>query len=271
MQNLGDMKISEIEHSKEAQLGAYVTRFQLTIRTGEVDKERTVDLFMRAKGSRSYRKFAEDMGVNVSSVSRVISGKVTELSPQFMAKIITYSVEESGITAEMLMEAQGLSDPTNRVQTAKRYEEDCRRIFADELLSRGYSVMYEGVEVRSERMVFDFAVRTNALGAEESDWLVDCKMLSQYSMLPAGTGRTQLWLDRAMAYYYRGGKAGRISLIVDHRAIFEHIRDRMAETEIADEVSIILISTQGRKIVDEYVMPLTGGRIARRVFAKDEE
>jgi fatty acid/phospholipid biosynthesis enzyme len=48
-------------------------------------------------------------------------------------------------------------------------------------------------------------------------------------MLPAGVGSSRIWLDSAMAAYYRGENIGRVSLVVDHRAIFEQMKDRLKE------------------------------------------
>ena len=270
--DIGSKKISEIKDSPEVKLGEMVLRTQMAIRTGEPDKEQTADLVMRAMGSRSRRKFADELGVNVSSISRILNGQVNEISPPLLAKIGFHADSDSDVTLDKLMDAQGLCDPQDRQQLASRYEEDCRRIMVDELLKQGYSVRYES-ETREEahrsRMMSDFALRTNALGEEEMQWLVECKMMSQYSMFPTGFGRSQIWMDSAMAYYYRGGRAGRISLVVDHIAVFEQMKARMAELSIPNEVSVILISTRAGKILEEYVAPLSDGRVPRQVFGKN--
>lgn len=271
MADIGSRKVSEIKDSPEARLGEMIVRTQLAIRSGDVDREQTVDLVTRAMGSRSRRKFSEDLEVNVSSVSRILNGQVNEINPVLLAKIAFHADINSGVTLEELMDAQGLSDPKSRQQLASRYEEDCRRIMVDELLSRGYAVKYESAtESRQHRMISDFTLKTNALEDEDACWMVECKMMSQYSMLPIGGGRAQGWLDSAMAYYYRGGNAGRISLVVDHRAAFEQMKNRMSELSIPNEISVMLISVREGRILDEYVAPLSDGRVSRQVFGKIE-
>lgn len=263
MSNIGNKTIAESTDSSEARLGSMVVRVQMAIRAGEVDREKTVDLFNRAMGPRSKRKFADDLGVNVSSVSRISNGQVNEINPSLLAKIAFYADPNSDVTLDQLMEAQGLIDSKERAKLSYRYEEECRRIMVDELLRRGNSVNYGSqpeLDDIQKQMFADFVIKTNALGAEESRWIVECKMMSQYSMLPIGSGRSKIWIDSAMAYYYCGGEAGRISLIVDNRAVFEQMKKKMSELTVPDEISVILISTSQGKILDEYAVPLKDNR-----------
>lgn len=268
VKDIGSKKMSEISESPEAKLGEMVARTQRAIRSREVDREETVDLVTRAMGSQSRRKFAEDLKVNVSSVSRILNGQVNEINPVLLAKIAFYAAPNSEVTLDKLMEAQGLNDPQDRHLLLSRYEEDCRRIMVDQLLRQGYSVKYESESKIHGRMIADFTLRTNAVSDEEALWLVDCKMTSQYSMIPVGYGRAQLWIDAAMAYYYRGDEAGRISLVVDRREVFEQMKSRMSELSIPNEISVILISIREGRILEEYVAPLSNGKIPHQVFRK---
>ena len=93
--------------------------------------------------------------------------------------------------------------------------------------------------------------------------------MSNYAPLPAGSGRTGIWLDSAMAAYYRGENVGRISLIVDYRAAFESIKESLRKHPIRDEISIILISVGAGRILDEYVAPMIDGSIPEFRFTED--
>ena len=95
-------------------------------------------------------------------------------------------------------------------------------------------------------------------------------MLTQFSRFPVGIGKTKIWLDSAMAYYYEGGVAGRISLIVDLKSVFDQIKERLSGLTLKDEISVILISTATGEIVEEYVAPLTDGREGKVIFSKAE-
>ena len=253
---------SEMSSDLEARLSEYILRLQLSTRAGEVDPDELSSLVIKAKGSRSMRKFAEDMDVNVSSVSRIIHGKVSEISDPLLAKIALHADPNSGVTLDQLMAAQGVVDQTTRILLTTRYEEDCRRIVADELLSRGYTVSYSKMKPRNQSgLIFDFEIITDAIPNGGGRWLIETKMMTEYSRYPVGSGRPILWLNSAMAAYYKGDTVGRISLIVDHRVSFEGLKQQLSQLKIADEISVILISTNLGKILDEYVAPLSDGRM----------
>ena len=243
-------------------MNAYMEKLQKAYRTGRGDPMTLIELVEAAKGKRSQRKFADDLGVNVSSVSRILSGKVSEISDELLAKIAACADPDSGVTIEKLMEAQGIVEAENRAQLAMKFEEACRRIIADELLSRGKSVAYpnDGRVSRMSRYMCDFEIKTDALKRGDGRWMFEVKMMNTSAKLPAGVGRTMIWVDSAMAAYYRGESIGRISLVVDHRIIYEDLKHRLEEQPINDEISIILISVGQGKILDEYVAPLIDGR-----------
>ena len=259
------------EEQRTRHLQMYAEKLRQSVRVGEVDHDRLIELVALAKGGRSQRKFADDMGVNVSSISRILSGKVTEISNDLIAKIVVAADPNSGVTLDKLMEAQGIIPKDERASLGKKFEDNCRRIFSDELLKRGYSVSY-AKESRMDHTMqrWDFEVVTDALTQGEGRWLVEVKMLTQYSRFPVGIGKTKIWLDSVMAYYYMGGVAGRISLIVDNRTVFDYVKEKMSELTLKDEISVILISTAAGRILDEYVAPLTDGREGKVIFSKAE-
>lgn len=96
-------------------------------------------------------------------------------------------------------------------------------------------------------------------------------MPTPYSHSPTGVEKTKIWLNNAMALYYSGENAGRISIIVNNRTVFEQIRELMSHYKIPDEISVILVSTEKQKVLDEYVMSLSDGQEAKRVLADYQE
>ena len=266
MDNTMDKKVSEIP-AMEVRLGHYYTTLMASFRTGNGDPEMLVSLVEAAKGKRSQRKFAEDLGVNVSSISRILSGKVSEISNELLAKIAANADPDSGVTLEQLMAAQGMVEAKNRSELESKLEENCRRIIADELLSRGFTVSYaDNAQMRQSRYLCDFEIETNALGKAESRWLFEVKSSLGTGKLPAGMGSTRVWLDSAMAAYYRGEKIGRVSMVVDRKVIFDQVKQILQETPIRDEISVILVSVGGGKILEEFVAPMTDGRAPEFTF-----
>ena len=256
MSDIGDKKLSELDDSV-VKLGEYVVRVQLARRTGEIDVAETIELITRAKGPRSINQFSDVIGVSPSSLFRIINGSVTKLRAPMLAKIAFYADPESGVTLEQLMKAQGLSDPQDRMLTAIQYEHECRRIFIDALIQRGY--MVKDLFIENKRDEFDFELTTDALKNGSGKWAVECKFLSRYSnALPAGIGRSRIALERAMACFYIGkSDYQRISLVVDHPVIFEQLKLKLSVLEIPNEISVILLNTDKGIIEDEYVAPLT--------------
>ena len=92
-------------------------------------------------------------------------------------------------------------------------------------------------------------------------------MMTNFAPLPVGSGRTKIWLDSAMAAYYRGEKIGRVSLILDYRRGFEQLKKDLARIPIKDEISIILISIGEGKILEKYIAPLADGSTPEFTFA----
>ena len=171
----------------------------------------------------------------------------------------------SGITIEELMDAQGLVDKN----IYKRYEDNCRCMIADVLLKKNYSVAYPNGN--NQNYSFDFEIITDAIPNGNGRWLFEIKMPTPYSHSPTGVEKTKIWLNNAMALYYSGENAGRISIIVNNRTVFEQIRELMSHYKIPDEISVILVSTEKQKVLDEYVMSLSDGQEAKRVLADYQE
>lgn len=252
----------------EKRLEQYSVMLNSAYRTGRGDPETLIELIRAAMGNRSQRKFAGEIGVNVSSISRILSGKVSEISDTLLAKIAANAAPDSGVTIEKLMAAQGVVEAENRRELGRKFEENCRRIFADELLRKGYSVSYPTELSCKSRYLYDFGIQTDALPKGNGLWLVNVRMMSGRVLLPTGMGSTQIWIDSAMAAYYRGESIGRISMVVELRSMFEQIKTRLEEVPVRDEISVLLISEGAGKIVDEYIAPLIDKSMPRFTFAK---
>ena len=76
----------------------------------EPDREQVAELVVQAKGDRSMRQFAADIGVNVSTLSRVINQKTsTANSDELMAKIAAGADSYADFSFERIMDANGKS------------------------------------------------------------------------------------------------------------------------------------------------------------------
>lgn len=248
----------------QADYEMYLKKIRETARVNVVDLDKTSAIVEKAKGSRSMRQFAEEMGMNASSVSRIINKKVDTISFETMAKIIAHSAFDRSTTYKDLISAQGLVklDVPNKLTT---YEETCRRIMVDELLKRGYSASYPLYSGKSEQYHEDFAIQTDALTKGNGRWKITAESFS------FNLGRDELhivmnWLRDKMLYYYLGGEAGRITILIDQKDIFNRVKEYFSHYIIPDEISVILISVDRGCILEEYIIPLRDGSTPKTVF-----
>jgi len=260
------VKVEDISEDS-MRIGRNVIRLKTAYHTGNIDPETTAGLVKSAMGKRSQRKYAEDTGINVSSISRVLNGQIAEISDNLLARIAAYADPDSGVTLEKLMSAQGIVESDSRAELGAQFVQNCRRVIADGLLKKGFSVAYgqQSLDHKLQR-ICDFEIRTDALG-NGGRWLIETKLVT--ANIP-GRGMSQGWIDGAMAAYYRGEKIGRLSVVVEVRALFEQMKRRLAETSIADEISVLLIPIGSDKVLDEYVAPLKDGRKPEFTFSKED-
>jgi hypothetical protein len=233
-----------------------------------VDIEKTISLVQKAKGTRSMRAFADDMGVNVSVISRIISGKTIELSPGLVSKIAVYADLRSGVTLDQLMDAQGFSLSESGALRSQVFEEDFRRIITYELLVRGHSI--GKCDIHDGLSPFDFTLSSDALSDEPGTneaWAFEIMTSSGgHPMLR----RVKERLNMIMAEYYKGYPARRITLVTESKLVFDSAKETLAPLTIPNEISVMLVSTAEKQILDEFIAPLNNGRQGRSVFALPE-
>ena len=251
------------EANEDIDLKHMLAKMSRTVRTGTIDPKETALLVRQAMGPRSQRKFADLVGLNVSSISRIANGQTKEIRPTTLAQIAFYADPDSGVTLEALMRAQGLEDIKDRNMTLKQFEEDCRRIIVDELLKRGFHVEYETIEnMRKYREIGDFALMTDAVGKKCSLWIFEC------IMLPTATAMRHFikWFNALATFYYLGGTADKASIVVSGKEIYEHIKLYLEDLKLPDRLSVLLIDLEAGRIIEEYNAPLKEEKEARHVF-----
>lgn len=129
----------------------------------------------------------------------------------------------------------------------------------DDLKRRGYTVedsVAERLSGAGFGLQYDFALQTDALKQGNGKWYFDCKMSrGGAGVVPVGAGRTMQILTMTMSLFYcEAIDAQRVSIIVDHRAIFEQLKRRCQDITIPDELSIIFVDINGMRVADEYVL-----------------
>ncbi len=252
--------VSNSKEMMEERMKKYYSQLSQYIRVRDPDKETLSELVIKAKGpARSMRQFAADLGVNPSTLSRIVNMQTVGANKDtLIADIAEKADPESGVTFEKLMEAHGMEkqNRSSRMELYSKFEQRCRMIIQDELLKRGYSVSAMQEEKRHKE--YDIVIKTDAVSHGEGRWAFEFKMLSpdpRISGIPAGMGRTRQYMDRIMSKFYMGtAEVDKVSVVVEHKTAFEFIKERYSNICIPDEISIILIS--GNQVAEEYVIPM---------------
>ena len=257
---------AEAEEGFRRRLMAYMEKLSQYVRTRDPDSGKLSELVVKAKGpKRSMRKFAEDIGVSPSTLSRLVNQKTAgAVTDKLIAEIAAHADPDSGVTFEDLVEAHGLALKDKRYRSESAFEETCHQIIMDDLKKRGYTVedsVAERLSGAGFGLQYDFALQTDALKSGNGKWYFDCKMSrGGAGVVPVGAGRTMQILTMTMSLFYcEAIDAQRVSIIVDRREIFEQLKRRCKDITIPDDLSIILVDINGMRVAEEYVLNKKAG------------
>ncbi len=230
------------------------------------------NLLDKAIGSRSLRQFAGQIGLNVSTLSRIRSGQ-TRLSPELIRKIVA-NAEQPGIVIEemfySLPEGNLTTYHRSRFDEMKDLESLCTSTIMMDLLYRGYS-LYSAPD---DRRFFDLVVKTDSLAQEsEKVWGFDIlfplpgrnkKDIGDYN-----DGSLYSHLRRCTSALYLGEtKVDRMSFITVDSDFYVWLKEKCKDMKPMGEISFILIDANKRLVEEEYVLPPADGHIPTTPFLK---
>ena len=226
-------------------------------------------LLDKAIGSRSLRQFAGQIGLNVSTLSRIRSGQ-TRLSPELIRKIVANAEQPGIVTEEMfysLPEGSLSTYQRSRFDEMKELESICASTIMMELLHRGYSLFSSP----NNQQYFDIEIKTNALGINtERVWGFEILLPfyrnndrpGQYN---DGSLYSALWRCTSALYL---GKChlDRLSFVTDDFDFFIWIKEKCKDMNPLGEVTIILIDRKKRCVSEEHILPPKDGHIPASPF-----
>jgi len=241
----------------------------------EQNLPRTIELIDRAKGTKSIRRYADELGMNPSSVSRILNGQVNAISNEVLARVACVAIPESGVTLEDIMDAQGLKREVTSQMSFVQRNEELSSIVIDDIVKHGYCVtLTPRDEVSNKLRYIDFTsfyylriINTNALSSNNSQWFFSVAFRSP----SAGShNRSSLSiLQSFMAQYYiNATDIGRSSIIFDLESDYQYFKTLCSNLIITDEISLILVSREERRVLEEYIIPLRDGSTPKSVFNK---
>lgn len=244
------------------------------------DKDLLAELVISAKGPRrSMRQFAKDCNVNPSTMSRVINKKTQGAnSDDLIAAIADHADPDSGVTFEMLMKAHGMaliSDDSGAV--LRVHIETGNRIIKEELLKRGYSIK-EGQEPWLKSFLggcyIKMDIRTDALGEENSVWLMDIWTLrpSEVNDVEKASDRLLQWLLMYIGMLNVDSRhVDRFSVVISNEALYWYAVEKLEQFIYRNDISVILVDLGAEKVVEEYLVKMDRRVTNENVFYKVEE
>ena len=255
------------------------------IRIRPPEKEKLAELLIRAKGaSRSMRQFALDCGVNPSTLSRIVNMKTSgACTDELIQKVAQNSDPESGITFEMLMDANGkVPRRMTGKYTSKEFEaaeKNITDIIFKELEDRGYRTsILEGENKHNAlnyRYRTDWVISTdaNSDSGEMEIWEFEIwhTMLEKNSVAHTVMKLRQKFLMVLGLYYAGTMNPKKMSFVLTNREIYNRMVETLENIKFKDVFSLILVNLDENKVEEEYVFPLVGRPNVGTVFTPIED
>lgn len=245
-------------------------------------KDLLAEYVVRAKGpERSLRQFAEELGVNVSTLSRIVNQKTASAnSDALIADIAAMADKNSGITFEMLMDAHGLVNTVRGTAYGleKRIEEAISMVIFRELLRRGYSLAQGEETVMNTlggRYRFDFAFITDAIGRGDGRWGFEI-YISSFEKGKVDSRYRAMNLMRRVSmlgglYANWDYPYDRASLVVTDKDAYYAAVERLRNCYLKNEITVILVDLEREVVEDEFLIPWIEESSCKPVFTELDE
>ena len=256
--------IRDIEEKLEANLKA-VREYR---KVREPDREKVGELVKAARGpERSVRTFADEMGVNASTVSRVENAKTSGVGNALLARVAAHADDLSGVTLENLLEANGMEKRqiplgARIMESRKRFERTAGDVIRDELFKSGHTftdAREVGIPAYHDYSV-DLIGNTNAI---KGAWMFEFMYIPEERddrHIRWSAARVIEKAFQFMSVFYCGpGEIGKISIAINSKVAFDYVKEsienRLDGTKIKDKMSIILIDEDKRYVAEEWYIP----------------
>lgn len=256
------------------------------IRIRPPDKNKLAELLVRAKGAnRSMRQFALECGVNPSTLSRIVNMKISgACTDELIQKVAQNSDPESGITFEILMDANGkVPRRMTGKYTSKEFsitEKAITDILFKELVIRGYTLsMPKG---KNEHNALNYHYRTdwvvstdaNSDNGEIDLWEFEIwhTMLNEGNSIAHTVMKLRQKFLMVLGLYYTGTmNSKKMSFVLTNREVYDRIIETLENIEFKDIFSIILVNLEESKVEEEYVFPVKEHQSIGTVFIPIED
>ena len=250
-------------YSSAQSIQKYIDRTSDYIKVGPVDQERSIYFIAAAKGDGSYREFAAAAGTSAISISRILRGNTVSIGHDILAGFAAAAESSGAVDLDMLMEAQGWIRKEKAEDFWIKENNIVRQIITDELLS-GENVLSLVNKNETSGNESEFTLKIKEANSKETLWFFETQIYPLEKNYSSVKEKIHRWLDKANAEE----TADRHSLVIDNEFIFKELVKDLSKEKSGRYLSVILVSIQQRKIVDEYILPPKKGRHPQGIISK---
>ena len=231
-----------------------------------VDTPKTIYLVGKAKGDRGYREFSSEIGTSISFLSYVLNRNSFKIRPRVIMAIANAAAAQSGVTLEDLMDAQGRILRKNLDSFEANCQSDLRRILIDELLEAGYEVEFSEY-YQPEQAPINLPVMLRLKHTDTGEF-TDCDFKIRACPIVKSTddvdAMISAWLNETIAVNFF--QKTRLFLVVDNPEIYQKILKKVEHIRIPNDICLLLIDPQKRKVISENPVPRSDGKTANPLF-----
>lgn len=270
-----------MEESKEQKIKRYRESSSDYEEMSYADRKRMADLVYEAKGEeRSLRQFADDIEVNVSTISRITNKKIARhVDLEVIAKIAAGAESDSDTIFEELMEANGMKkisvhqkdeqmlwpDAVQSIKTYQKHPDPVGKESRDQTWKAVANSLSEagiGFEIDfcdSAADFWDYRIKTDIV---YGDWVFDVKKCLNFSAIRS----VERSIYKIMADHFRldHDDYGKISIVFDNVLAYKEIVNKFEKFAPPFEMSFILVSKF--RVEEEFILRSPDGTFRNSCF-----
>lgn len=268
----------------------YKKLFPCYVEMNLADKQKMADLLCKAKGeSRSLRKFADDIDVNVSTISRISNKKIARhVDSEVIAKMAAGAESENENLFDELMSANGMQKvivekhciDLKQLQRYKMraltYCDNLKKINIQEAVDcegldqtwkaianslTETDIKYEIDFDDSNSHFWNYRVTSDVI---DGDWLFEVRKCSNFSSINSAIRS----IYKIMADHFRLDRDdyGKVSIVFDNRLAFKEAITTFEQYAPSFEMSFILVSKF--KVEQEFILRKPDGSLRCSIFSR---
>ena len=269
MQNLSEYN-AEIKNNSNPTFDRLLPATKNYKRIKPVDISKTIYLVSKAKGNRTLREFASEVGqISFVAIFRILNGHTVKIGKKGIAGIVSAAEPGSQVTLDSLMAAQGCFNDN----TLAKYYDEIRQIVINDLLTKGLDLRLPQESSKDDiknSKQSKFTILINRLSPHNPShntiantpdnlltWNFEIITAPLLRMDESLSEYSNQIISRLLTKNFGTRKSNKFSLLIDNEQFYNEIKDQAELIQIPYEVSIILISLAHKKVLDEFVVPLS--------------